>query len=66
MALSEYAAGYTDDGPDSMVWFRFKVTSPDGTPLEATLMVSPKEADNIAKILREAADKCVNRSLLVG
>ena len=54
MALSEYAAGYTDDGN---VWLRFKVSGPDGTPLEATLMMSPREAAHISKILQEAADR---------
>ena len=63
MALDEYAAGYSDDGK---VWLRFKVGSQDDTPLEATLVMTPKTADHVAKIITQAADEVVRRGLLTG
>lgn len=57
-----FQAGYTDDG---MVFLHFNIGSQDGTPLQGTMTMPPAEADTLARMLREAADKCVNKSAII-
>ena len=53
MAL-EYNVGYTDDGN---IFLDFKAQGPDGTPLNATLVVTRAVADGLIKDLQNAIDQ---------
>jgi hypothetical protein len=57
------AIGYTND--KEQVFMTQDGRGPDGKPMEFTLIWSPKDAAEIARLLLQAADACVTRSPII-
>jgi myo-inositol-1-phosphate synthase len=57
------AIGYTNDR--EMVFMTQEGKAPDGQPMEFTTCWNPKDAANVAKLLMDAANKCLNHSPII-
>jgi hypothetical protein len=57
------AIGYTND--KEQVFLTQEGAGPDGRPMEFTLIWQPKDAAEIARLLMQAAESCIDKSPII-